>query len=173
MSPPFEIPPSIPPARLEERAESLAACIVAYFVLHFRAIASGVFDPRADFNRLDCLNGHHGARQFRVELFVPLRVASQARWGSARDNFKDSANRIAFFQHAIYFRFHARFGGRIHTAEGRIQIFARRGDFLPASFAFQANVTYRNRVAQNYRAKLAQKQFRKRAGSHARSCLAR
>jgi hypothetical protein len=73
------MPPSRPPARFDERSNRLRVRIVADFVLHFRAVASGVRDSGADLDRLHGLNGHDRAREHGVELFVPLRVAAQAR----------------------------------------------------------------------------------------------
>ena len=109
----------------------------------------------------------------RIELFIPLRVAAQARRNSARDHFENPADRIAGAQHVVHFRFHSRFGCRIDAAQRRFEIFADGDDIFPRGGALQAHVADGDRVAQDGDAEFAQQQFAERAGGHARRRLAR
>jgi hypothetical protein len=98
-------------------AKAFLRCIVTYLVLHFGTVGSGAGHPGTDLYALYCLDGHHRAGEPPVELFVPLRVAAQARHDIVRDHLEDSADGIARAQHAVHFLFHSGFGRGIHTAQ--------------------------------------------------------
>ena len=136
--------------------EAVARGVVNNFVLNFGAVAGGIRDAGAEFDGFHGLNGHDGASDFGVELFVPLDVRAEARRDAVRDDFKDAADGIAGAKDVIDFGFHARFGFGIDATERRIEILADGFDFLPSGGAFEFHVADGDGVAEDVDAKFAE-----------------
>ena len=132
-------------------------------------------NPGSDFDRLHRLNRHFGAGQLAIELFVPLRVATQSGRDSARDDFKNTTNRIAGPQDMVNLGLHFSCFCSLDQciASERFEVLANVNDFFPRCVPIKAHMADGNRVAQNDRAKLLQKKLGECSCGNTRRCLAR
>ena len=75
-----------------------------------------------DFDRLDSLQGHDRCGKYRVEPFVPLRIASEAGGNLVDHNFEDPSDRVSCPQRLINFAFHPLLSIRIRTPEQNLRL---------------------------------------------------
>jgi hypothetical protein len=113
MSWPFEIPPSMPPARFEPRATAPSSSVK----MSWAAEPGSEATSRPDFDRLYGLHSHHGPGEDAVEARVGLAVRAHAR-GDARDADREgAAEGIARGFGGVDRRDHARFGPGIRAPD--------------------------------------------------------
>ena len=76
------------------------------------------------------------------------------------------------FNEDVYFCHHLLLQRRVNAAQWRVQVCTDRLDLTPRRCALGPNVAHLNRVTGNFRSKMFQQYFCKRAGSYARRSFA-
>ena len=121
----------------------------------------------SDLNCLDRLQRHHRLRQKAVQSLIPLRVGSQSRGDIVSDHFEYATHGITRAQCQIHLGLHAQLGFRVSAVKQHLIFGVEPLQGIPADLiVLQPGVTYRDHMAENLNAKVAQKQLCNRADGH-------
>ena len=92
-----------------------------HLIVHRAARLIGIAEAGTDLHALDGLDGHHRAREPRVEPTIPLDMRAESDWHAAHDDLERAAERIARRHRLADARLHPLLRLRVAAIELRLR----------------------------------------------------